>query len=362
MTKQTFMWMVWLLFILIILTACKEKVEITEEIRAIKTITVTEQSAARIVKLSGLVAAVDSSGLSFQVGGQVSVVHVDIGDTVTKGKVLAALDPETYQLEVDANMAELKKTKDDLNKSKAEYERQKRIFDQGAGSQRSLDVAEYQYKSAKSAVDYQLAKLDHAKSNLNKTTLYSPYDGTIAWRSVQPNEEVQAGQKVFEINASGGMEVQLAVPETTINMIQLDGEAAITFSTLPGEFSKGRITYIGSAAIEANSFPVKVELINPNKKVKPGMTAETSLALKNDNQQPGFLIPIKALLPAENANQAYVFKYDASNSTVVKTLVRYNGVEDAKVIVSEGLKVGDILAIAGVSFLIDGMNVTLMQE
>ena len=66
------------------LTACKEKTEIVEEVRAIKTMTVSEQAAEKIFKFSGLVAAVDSSGLSFQVGGQVESVEVDIGDRVTK--------------------------------------------------------------------------------------------------------------------------------------------------------------------------------------------------------------------------------------------------------------------------------------
>ena len=133
-----------------------------------------------------------------------------------------------------------------------------------------------------------LPRLDLAKRNLRKTKLLSPYDGTIAWRSVQPNEEVQVGQKVFEINATGKMEVQLAVPETTIDRIHIDDAATITFPTLPGESTKGRISYIGSAAVEANAFPVKVELIDPNKKVKPGMTAEANLIVKDENRKPGY--------------------------------------------------------------------------
>lgn len=362
MMKKILKQLALLFCILVALTACKDKAEIIEEVRAIKTMTISEQAASRIIKLSGLVAAVDSSGLSFRVGGQVVSVNVDIGDSVAKGKVLAVLDPETYQLEVDANKAGLEKAKDNVIKSKAEYERQKRIFEQGAGSKRSLDVAKYQYQSAKSEVDFQIAKLDQAQSNLSKTKLVSPYNGTIAWRSVQPNEEVKAGQKVFEINATGGMEVQLAVPETSIDLIHLEDAVTITFPTLPGKSTKGRITYIGSAAVKANSFPVKVELIDPEKVVKPGMTAEATLSIKNANQKPGFLVPIQALLPSEDANQAYVFKYDANTSSVKKTVVRYSGTEDGKVIVSDGLAVGDVIAVAGVSFLVDGLNVKLMKQ
>lgn len=67
--------MFWLFCILIALSACKEEVEIIDEVRAIKTIVIDAQSAEQRIKLSGIVATVDSSGLSFQVGGQVKSVH-----------------------------------------------------------------------------------------------------------------------------------------------------------------------------------------------------------------------------------------------------------------------------------------------
>ena len=74
MTKQTLKRMVWLLCLAVALTACKEKIEIVEVVRSIKTITVSKQASREdISNFPGLVAAVDSSGLSFQVGGQVDI-------------------------------------------------------------------------------------------------------------------------------------------------------------------------------------------------------------------------------------------------------------------------------------------------
>ena len=362
MIKQTFKSMVWLLCISVALTACKEKTEIIEVIRSIKTITVKEQATEQIFKFSGLVAAVDSSGLSFQVGGQVEAVEVDIGDRVKKDQVLAVLDPEPYQLDVDAITAELVKARDNVSRTKAEYERQKRISEQGAGAKRFVEVSEYNYKAAKSAIDFQVAKLDQVKRNLRKTELLAPYDGTIAWRSVQPNEEVKVGQKVFEINATGKMEVELAIPETTVDRIHIDDPATITFPTLPGASTKARISYIGSAAVKANAFPVKVELIDPDEKVKPGMTAEASLIVKAENQKPGYIVPLQALLPAPEANRGFAFVYDSKTSTVKKTAVSSRGTEDKEAIVEEGLAAGDIIAVAGVSFLADGMKVKLMKQ
>ena len=362
MTKQTLKPMIGLICLAFALTACKEKTEIIEVVRAIKTITVKEQATERIRKFSGLVAAVDSSGLSFQVGGQVETVKVDIGDRVEKGQVLAVLDDEPYRLEVDAAQAGLVKSRANVVNTKAEAERQKRVFDQGAGAKSDLDAAEYNYKAARSAVNYQISRLNLAKRNLRLTTLLSPYDGAIAWRSVEPHEEVTVGQKVFEIDAKGEMEVQLAVPESTIDRIHIDDPATVTFPTLPGDTVKSRISYIGSAAVKANAFPVKVELIDPNEKIKPGMTAEANLSIKDENQQPGYLVPLQAILPVPDARQGHAFVYDPKTSTVKKTLIQVRGSQHDQAIVREGLAVGDIIAVAGVSFLADGLKVRLMKQ
>ncbi len=361
MTKQTLKRMASLLCLAVVLTACKEKPEIEVMIRPIKTITVSEQPAEQIGRYSGIVAAVDSSGLSFEVSGQVEFVEVDIGDRVKKGQVLAVLDPEPYQLDVDAAEAELVKAKDNIGKTKAEYERQKRLFEQGAGAERNVEVTEFDYKGALSAVEFQTAKLDQARRKLRETKLPSPYDGVIAWRSVEPNEEVLAGRKILEINATGKMEVQLAIPETSVGRLHIDDPVKITFPTLPGEPANGRISYIGGAAVTANAFPVKVELIGPNEKVKPGMTAEANLTLKDENPKAGYLIPIQALLPAPEPNRGFVFVFDPDTSTVKKTAVRTGGAGQNKVIVDEGLAAGDVIAVAGVSFLAEGMEVTLMK-
>ena len=70
------------------------------------------------------------------------------------------------------------------------YDRQERVYQQGAGAKSKLDRAKYNYNAARSQVNYQIAKLNLAKRDLRKTMLTSPYDGHIAWRSVDPHEEI----------------------------------------------------------------------------------------------------------------------------------------------------------------------------
>jgi RND family efflux transporter MFP subunit len=355
--KILFMAIIW-----VAVTACKEKIEIVEEVRAIKTITVSELATGQIRKFSGIVMATDSADLSFEVSGKVETVDVDVGDPVRKGQLLAVLDKEPYRLDVDAAQAELVKAKANVVNTKAGYERQERVYSQGAGAKSKLDRAKYNYNAAQSQVNYQIAKLNLAKRNLRKTMLTSPYNGHIAWRSVNPHEEINVGQKVFAVDAKGALEVHLAVPEATIHRVHIDASATISFPTLPTHSVKGHISYIGSAAVKANAFPVKVVLIEPPANINPGMTAEVSLVLKDDSQVTGYLVPVQAILPTKEAMQGYVFVYDPDTSAVRKMPIRILGEERNMMTVSEGLSAGDIIAVAGVSFLADGMKVKLMKQ
>ncbi len=92
------------------------------------------------------------------------------------------------------------------------------------------------------------------------------------------------------------------------------------------------------------------------------MTAEVSFFLKDESGQSGFLIPLNAFVPSQEPNRGHLYIFDTQNSMVKKAPVKISGVKDNQAIISEGLGSGDIVAVAGVSFLSDGQKVRLMQK
>ncbi len=345
------------------LSGCSQGQPPVEQIRAIKTTTVSELAAVSKRKFAGVVMATDFSLLSFEVSGNVSTVLVDIGDRVEQGQVLATLVPNDFELAVKASQAGLVKARADRVHKKIEYDRAQSIFDQGAGSQRQVDRTRYNYKAAQAAVNYASAKLGLAKRDLDKTKLESPYTGRIAQRTVEPHMEIKSGQSLFRVDADGALDIRLGVPETVVHLIDKDIVTEIDIPTLPGQIINGRISEIGSAAHEANLFPVKISLIEPPATVSPGMTADVTLSLTSEQQKPGYLIPPSAVLPiVDKVREGYVFVYDSKTSKVKKVLVQFTGGQDSRGVAYEGLSAGDIIATAGVSFLADGMTVKLMQE
>ncbi|APG26526.1 hypothetical protein A7E78_00795 [Syntrophotalea acetylenivorans] len=344
------------------LTGCSKEEQVIEEIRSVKTFTVQELSTGQVRKFSGIVQAAESSALSFEVGGQVEQVLVDIGDRVQKEQILAVLDKEPYELLLKSAEAELVRARANLTNKKADYEREEAIFKEGAGSQKRLDQAKFGYREAGAGVRVATSKLNLALRDLRKTTLFSPYDGSIGKRMIEPHMEVAAGQRLFEIDAEGDMEVEVNIPETVVNQITIGSETAIVLTVQPDQKIAGTVSSIGTMAETANAFPVKVSLPEPPADIQSGMTAEVTFPLQKKNGQPGYLLPPQAFQVGKESGSAYVFIYDAASSTVKKTPIRMSGAKNNQAVVVDGLAAGDIVVVAGLGFLSDGMQVRLMEQ
>lgn len=340
----------------------KEQPEIAPQIRAIKTYTVTEVASGQTRKFSGQVYATDSSTLSFQVDGNVQEMRVDLGDKVEKDQVLAVLDKQPYELDVQSANAELKKARADLEQARQEFARQEELFKKGWVAEARLDRVRRERDSAISQIEYATSKLNIAKRDLRLTELIAPYDGAISIKYIDAFVEVDKGQKVYEIEATGALEVRFDIPETIISRITLGMPVTVTFPTAEGNVLRARITEIGSSAGTANAFPVKAGLDDPSPEVRSGMTAEASLLLKESGSESAYLVPLAAVAAADKPGHGYVFIYDATTQTVTKSLVKGKGASDNFVHVHEGVKAGDILAAAGVPFLKDGQEVKLMEQ
>jgi RND family efflux transporter MFP subunit len=347
----------------IALSACEgEPREVVEKIRAIKTVTVAERGSGQLNRFPGLIEAVDTSVISFEVAGNTREVNVNVGDRVTEGQIIATLDESQYQLNVELAEAEVGRAKAVLAEKQNEYDRQNTLYKKEWVSKAAFDQAVAARDSAANGLAYANSKLNLALRDKDKTLLQAPFDGVIAAKYAEPYQEVARGEKIFEIYIEGAMEVVLNVPETKIGEIYQGLPAEVSFPAENIEALAGRVSEVGSVASTANAFPVKVVLANPPPGVLPGMTAEASLVLGSEGSDSSFLVPFSAIAPGDDPGRGYIFVFDSATSTVRRTPVKGKGVRDDRVMINEGLEAGDVIAIAGVSFLRDGQKVKLMSE
>ena len=200
-------------------SACEDEDDIAEtkeRVRAIKTFTVTQPVGGQTRAFSGSLAAAATSSLSFSVGGTTTKVNVSAGDTVKAGELLAELDPEPLTLDVDAARSNLASAQASFDEKQANVDRQRTLFEKGWLAQAGLDQALAAFEVAEGEVNVARSKLAAAERDLEKAKLTAPFDGVIASRDVEPFQEVSAGQSLFQINANGAMEVDLAVPAARV--------------------------------------------------------------------------------------------------------------------------------------------------
>lgn len=361
-----------LLLLPLLLPSCSETQEPPEEIvRSIKTISVSRRPIGQLRRLFGVLAASDESELSFQVGGHVQSVAVDAGDRVRAGQLLASLDAQPYQLRLDRSIADLQSARAGLQDTRSKVTSTRSLYKQQIASKQDFDSAKSAFDSAKSSVQAAEAAVSLAQRDLDQTVLVAPVEGLIAERRLEPFQEISPGAPVLLIQSQGGMEVDIRMPETLVHEVQAGQNVVVrmTTRTFAGKEFEGRVTKIGALGLDSNAYPVTIALAESDPRMRPGMTARVDFNFAGSVDETGWLIPINALLPGDEQSEAhftereaFVFVYQPESSTVEKRSVRISGLRGDSVEIRDGLKEGDVVAIAGVHFLVDGQNVALMED
>ncbi len=336
-----------------------------ESIRSIKSITLTSKiQAVEQRRFPGLVRVANSSVLSFEVPGKVLEITVDIGDQVVAGQRLAVVDDEPFKLKVQSAEADLEKARANSKNSASDYKRKKELKEKGYISASELDQALAQRDAALNQVTMVQSQLQITKRNLRNTALKAPFGGYISKRMVEPHQEVASGQELFQLDGLEEMEVELLLPENIIAYLKHGDVGMAAFPGLPNVHVEGHISEMGTRAEAANTFLVSLRLKERPPGLYPGMTAQVELSINRGAQAEGFLLPATAIVAGIETGPGhhFVFVYSEKTGTVDKTPVFISGGQRQMARVSEGLQTGDIVAVAGTSFLSDGMKVKLLNE
>jgi RND family efflux transporter MFP subunit len=357
-----------LLVALLAAFGCGKKEEPEEVIRSIKWIKVAETSTKQVRMISGTTKPVDQTALSFAVAGTVEEVEVKLGEEVEKGQVLAELDRQPFVLAVRDAEAELARAQARVVERRANYERYVALYESNNASKAELDEARASFDSAKSQVKAAEAQLGLARRDLRKTKLRAPFKGTISVKEIEPFVEVPVGRAVFGLDGEeSGYEVSAAVPDSVLINLSVGDEADVVFPTLNNRRVRGLITELGSRSRTASTYPVTVQLQEQFDDLRSGMSVEVVFEFipESETGEPimtGLAVPLAAIF-VEGEKRQFVFIYDEQSSTVKKTQIKTLNLRENDVLVEpNALKAGDIIATAGVQFLVDGQKVNLMKE
>jgi HlyD family secretion protein len=259
---------------------------------------ITRGDIITAVTATGTVNAVTSVNVGTQVSGRITKLSVDYNSPVTKGEVIALIDPALFQAQVDQARANLANAKANLTKAaateadaKRTWDRYKSLFERNLVAKSQMDTAETSYLTAaastvaaRTQVDQTAAALSLSETNLVYTKIVSPVDGVVISRNVDVGQTVAASFQtptLFVIAADlTKMQIDTSVDEADVSNVKVGQDVDFTVDAYPEETFKGKVFQVRNAAVTVQNvvtYDVVVQVSNQELKLKPGMTAEVSI-------------------------------------------------------------------------------------
>jgi RND family efflux transporter MFP subunit len=347
-----------------LLPACESEEPVREPIiRPVRTQQVFSTGGDRVRTFAGTAQAGLESRLSFRVAGKVRLLNVKVGDQVETGALIAELDPMDYRLQVEETEASLERARADLRNSEAKYARIRALYENRNASRDDLDAARAGAESARAQVHSIEKRLQLAGAQLSYTRLEAATDGAIAEVAVEVNENVQAGQTVVLLTSGSRPEVKVGVPGILISQVREGSGVRVTFDAIPGEVFPALVTEVGVVTGMSTTYPVTVRLEEAGSDVRPGMAAEVAFRFGSPDDRERFLVPSVAVGEDRMGRHVFLVEEESEGFGVTRRRpVTVGELREEGIEILEGVSDGDLLVIAGISKIVDGMKVKLLPE
>jgi RND family efflux transporter MFP subunit len=382
--------------------------------RPVKTMVVSAGGEKHVRSFPGRVEASKKVELAFQVSGLLVKLPVKEGEKVAKGKVIAQLRKEEFRARLKSLQGQLDKAQAALRalrsgdrpeqrrrlesqlraaeaklaNARTEFNRDRRLMRTNAvaradyeRSRTAYRVAQEEHRSARELLEKGTvareedieakeaevrgleARVVEAQVQLDDTTLRAPYDGVIARRFVENRQNVRAKQPIVKFQDVDEIDVAVDVPETfmaahlrSADIVEMLAE----FSGAPGVQFPVHIKEVAQQADpKTQTFRVRVAMKAPPKGVSllPGMTATVTVTYRRASILGNrILVPVSAVSKdGEGVQAAWAIGKDQK---VARRPVKVGSVTGGQIEILEGLEPGERIAVAGVTFLREGMKVT----
>ena len=312
--------------------------------------------------------------LSAEVQGKINAMYADAGSIVRKGQALIKLDDallnqqlNTVNVQIQNIISEidiqLQANQIQINGLEDDVRRYKILVAADAIQGIQLEKAELQLQTAKNqrSTIMQKSSLKNAQAlrasiieQLNKTTVYAPFNGVVTAKLSEVGAFASPGIPLLQVTDISQLKFTVNVPESDLNLFKYKNSYEIIADAAPEIMLQGKTSLIGSKANVGNSFPVQFTVSNvSNLAIKSGMFGK--LNLRNDTPEQGIVIPASVIVGSENQPQVYLVK----NGKAVLQNITVSKKFENKVAVSAGLKEGDVIVTNGFINLFDGANVTI---
>ncbi|MDO4320539.1 MAG: efflux RND transporter periplasmic adaptor subunit [Bacteroidales bacterium] len=331
-------------------TSCShsEKAEIAGPVK----VTVQTVDPGRLnndVSFSGTVESAETATLSFSVPGTITDIYVEEGQNVSKGQVLARVRNSNY---VNArNIAEA-----ELAEARDAYARLKKLHDANALPDIKWVEVQNKLKQAENAAEM-------SKRAVSDAALVAPVSGVVSRKIANVGQSVIPAEPVLELVTVNDIRINVSVPESEIGGIAEGQGAIVNFKNLGIDSLAGRVVRKSVVADPlTRAYTVKISIQNTDGRILPGMVGDVALAAAHSADtvsSSDIMLPSQAVLLGSD-NRTFVWVVDGGKAA--RRFVKADELSAGGIIVTDGLRSGDSVIVAGMQKVGTGTPVTAETE
>jgi RND family efflux transporter MFP subunit len=305
-----------------------------------------EKAALSAIELdfssNGTFAANQDLTLSSENSGRLTRVLVDEGARVSKGQVLALIDAELLNVDLQTAQANYQNALRDL-------ERYESSFKTGGVTQQQVDNARLNARTLQ-------ARVQSARRKSSDANIKAPISGIVNKRFVEQGSFVNPGTQLFEIVDVSRLKLSVTANEAQVVNLKNGDRVKIRSNVFPEKEFSGRVSFIAPKADASLNFPVEVEVANnAGNQLKAGMYGTAIFDFPD--QRDALSIPRSAFVGSVNSNKIFVLEGKQARERRV-TPGRALG---ERVEVLDGLKAGETVITSGQINLVNGTEVQVIK-
>lgn len=245
-----------------------------------------------------------------KVAGEVREVLAEEGDDVKAGQILARLDGDRLRLELNESQARLRKLQRD-------FARNRNLKEKGLISEGDFEKIQYELEALQAS--YNLASLE-----LDYTQIRAPISGVVSERFIKLGNTITMGEPVFRVTSIEPLVAYLFVPEREYRKISPGQPVSIDIDALGGEQVPTAVTRVSpSIDAETGTFKVTIEILDPERRIKPGMFARISIVY--DKHENVLQVPRSAIVDEMDTTSVFVVEDKVAVRQAVQTGFSANG-------------------------------------
>ncbi len=328
----------------------------------VKVFKVLRERITEKLTYTGTLEAWNKINITPEVGGKIARIHVQEGDRVAQGQLLAELETESIRLQLkqaEAGVAVAEASRADALRNK---ERMDRLIKENAVSEMQREKIQLAYDAAAAQLEQAQAGLNLARHALDVSIMKAPFAGVVASKNAEVGDVINPMMGGFGGGAGGVLtlmdyskiKIAVAVSSEDIGRIRKGQEAVLRVGAIPGRDFRGAVRVVNLTADPlSKKFGVEVVIDNPDAALRPGTFGD--LVFEVQSHENALVVPQKAIL--ENT---YVFI--AEGGKAVKKNVVLGLQNTTMVEVLDGLTEGALVIIEGNYGLEEGAAVQILDE